>query len=819
MRKIVFLILLTQLPALLYSQNPKVQITGTVLDSETLKPLQGANVVLFGTTIGSTTDENGNYILKNVPLGTLTISVSFIGFKTQQNEIWFNQNKSNLNFKLEPTILRGKEVIVTATRAVKGETPVAFSTLTQEDIKVRYFAQDIPVMLSELPSTTFYSESGNGVGYNYLSIRGFGQRRISVMINGIPQNDPEDHNTYWVNVPDFLGNVDDIQVQRGAGSAFYGPPAIGGSLNIITTRFQPERKVTFYSGYGSYGTQKYSLALNSGLIKNKYILFGRVSQIKSDGYRDQSWVDFKSYFLGLARFGKKSSLRLHFYGGPIEDHLAYYGISKQDALNKKNLDVRKQNPITRTDELENFNQPHLELFHNYQISDKLAVNNTVFGIKGFGYFDYDGSWAPMSYFRLTPEFGFDVSDPENFYVDDLLIRAYVDNKQLGWLPNVTWKTEKLNFVAGSEIRIHRSLHWGRIQKGSNNLPVAISGNFSGNTYIGERRYYEYNGAKNIISPFVHTNYQIRKDINIMFDLQFSHKKFRLYNEKYVGNDFDLSYNFINPRIGINHNIKDNLNVFTSFSRTSREPRLKTFYDAAEASTPASWGAVLPQFEKKSNGDFDYNKPLVKPETLNDIELGFGYQAFNFDFDVNLFYMDFKDEIIKKGQLDRFGQPITGNADRSLHTGVEVSGKINLTSSITASGNFTYSKNELKTYTVFASDGTPISLNGNPIAGFPDFLANLRLNYSNNSINAFLAMQHVGNQFTDNYRNQEYTVDASTVFNGMIGLDLQKLIGRPGFNFQVHFRNIFNSIYISHGEGDQFFPAAERQIFSNLKIEL
>ena len=83
--------------------------------------------------------------------------------------------------------------------------------------------------MSELPSTTFYSESGNGIGYNYLSIRGFDQRRITVSVNGIPQNDPEDHNVYWLDFPDLLANTELIQVQRGAGSGVFGYPAIGGS--------------------------------------------------------------------------------------------------------------------------------------------------------------------------------------------------------------------------------------------------------------------------------------------------------------------------------------------------------------------------------------------------------------------------------------------------------------------------------------------------------------------------------------------------------------------------------------------------------------
>ena len=143
--------------------------------------------------------------------------------------------------------------------------------LLSSDIEENYTVQDIPEYLSYLPSTTFYSEAGNGIGYNYLSIRGFDQRRISISINGIPQNDPEDHNIYWHDFPDLLESTEMIQVQRGAGSGVVGYPAIGGSINIITSNFSDKPKFDISSSFGSYNTRKYSAAFSSGLINNKYL--------------------------------------------------------------------------------------------------------------------------------------------------------------------------------------------------------------------------------------------------------------------------------------------------------------------------------------------------------------------------------------------------------------------------------------------------------------------------------------------------------------------------------------------------------------------
>ncbi|NUO81146.1 TonB-dependent receptor [candidate division KSB1 bacterium] len=790
-------------------------ITGIVVDAETDMPLTHCTLQIEATTLGTVSEAEGKFIFENVPFRKYTLVASFIGYERQRLRVEVQQPETHVRIRLTPAILTSPAVTVIATRAVERETPAAFATLAQKDIRTRYYAQDIPVLLSELPSTNFYSENGNGLGYNYLSIRGFDQRRISVLINGVPQNDPEDHNVYWIDFPDLLGNTGDVQVQRGAGSAFYGPPAIGGSVNLVTSAPSSRGGIAAYLGAGNYDTKKYSLALNSGLLAQKYLLFGRVSRVQSDGYRERAWIDLKSYFLGAARAGKNSVTRLHFYGGPIKDHLAYYGISKARALQR---DMRKENPIRRPDEIESFNQPQLQLLHEYRLNERVRFNNTLFAVRGYGFFDYDGAWAPMSYYRLTPEFGFAVNgNPEDVFVDSLLIRAYVDNRQLGWLPQVTWTHSRGEFTLGAELRRHRSLHWGRIQEGDSALPLAVAGEYSGRDYVGARRHYQYRGAKDIISSYAHATFLLRPNVNAMFDLQYLHLRYRLYQERFLGTEFTLPFHFLNPRLGVNYNATAKLNVFASFSRTHREPRLKNFYDAAEASTPANWGAIAPQFEVRADGSFNFDAPLVRPEKLNDYELGLGYRNERLHAAVNLYYMDFKDEIIKSGQLDRFGQPVTGNAERTLHTGIELLANMQLTSALRASGNLMLAQNELKDYVSYGSDGVAQNLAGNPIAGFPNVLANGRLTFSHAGVVASLAVQHVGKQYTDNYKNEQNTVAAYTVFHGDFGYEFQRG-PLTGLSLQLHAQNLFDRLYISHGESEEFFPAAERQVFMSVKYE-
>lgn len=708
-------------------------------------------------------------------------------------------------------------IIITATQAKERQTPVTFSNLRSHHIKERYSFQDIPVLLSELPSMMTYSENGNGIGYNYINLRGFDQRRISVMINGVPQNDPEDHNVYWLDFPDLLGSTENVQVQRGAGSSFYGPPAIGGSVNLVTNPFSQTPGVTLEALYGfqefegdskgklQLNTTKYTASVHSGLIENKYMVSGRLGKIRSDGYREHSWVDFNSYFLGAVRFDEKMTTRIHLFGGPIADGLAYYGLPK---FVNNDVKLRRQNLVywevdstgtsysylqaRRPQEIENFSQPHYELLHDWKLSPTLTLHNTLFYYTGDGFFDYDGSWADTSLLRIGSLYGFPTSqNPTN-----TLIRAFVGNRQWGWLPRVEIEHEGGSLKVGSEIRIHRSVHWGKIQY-AEGLPTNFDPDY---------HFYEYNGEKDIFSLYAHELYRLESDITLMADVQLVHNRYAIANEKYLGNNFSVGYFFVNPKLGLNYNITEQWNTYISLAYTSREPRLRNLYAAED-----SYFGATPQFKADTTGGsvrYDFTNPLAKPEKLFDVELGLGFREADTRFSLNVFWMEFTDELVKSGQVDIFGQPVTGNAERTRHIGLEFDGEYAVTSMVSLSGNVSLSRNRLIRYSIIDDYGRRVKLDGNPIAGFPDVLANLRLTYRNEDITASVLAKHVGSFYTDNFKNEQHKNDAYTVFNGEVVMRVPiSFLTQLTTRFEI--RNIFNTLYFSSGEGNAFFPAAER----------
>ncbi len=782
-------------------------ITGSITDADTGIPIAGVNISLVGTTFGTTTSPNGIFNLSSIPSGRYTLRVSMVGYTLIQRSVDVREGESlRIDLALVPSAIVTPGITITATRARERETPVTFSTLEAHSLEERYTVQDVPQLLSELPSTTFYSENGNGIGYNYMSLRGFDQRRLSVMINGVPQNDPEDHNVYWLDFPDLTASTTDIQVQRGAGSAFYGPPAIGGSVNIVTSAHSNQRLLSASAGIGSYNTRKYLLSYSSGLIDKTYSVYGKYSKTLSSGYRNRAWIDFDSYYFSAIRYDESMTTQVNMYGGPIADGLAYYGIPRSDVTDREK---RKYNPIQRPEEIENFSQPHFELLHEWRISPSIALNNTIFYVAGAGFFDYDGSWADTTYFRLTGDFGYSPKgNPTNS-----LIRAFVDNRQIGWLPRVTWNHTDGEFILGAELRRHRSLHWGRIQW-AENLPEGLD---------PDRHYYEYRGAKDIVSVYVNELYKMMPAVTIMANIQYAYSRYQLYDEQYVHTEFSVPYQFFNPRFGINYNASDKWNFYASISRTSREPRLTNLYDAAESS-----GESVPQFETTTGGSYDFSKPFVKPETLTDIEIGTGFTQSEYRFGLNIFWMDFKDEIVKSGGVDRFGQPRTGNAERTRHQGIEVSGAAEILPGLSLQGNATYSRNRLIRYTVYIgqediSTGENVivskSLDGNRIGGFPDFLCNLRLEYRYEGLLASLLMQHVGDQYTNNLQQEDLKVDSYTIFNGSLAYRFRNVLNAKSIEMKLQVNNIFDLLYAAYGIDEEFFPAAERNFFFGISVEL
>ena len=806
--------------SVIYGQN---NFSGKIVDEQKL-PLQDVIIKIDRVEKIFYSDKLGDFILPKNFNPNWKVTFSRLGYEEVSMKLSDLIPQKIIVMKTK--VLVSQTVLIKASFGRKGETPLTFSELNKNKIRENYTYQDVPEMLSFLPSTSFYSEGGNGIGYNYLNIRGFDQRRISVAVNGIPQNDPEDHNVYWIDFPDILQDAELIQVQRGTGSGIIGYPSLGGSINIISSSFSSEPRFEFSSVFGSYNTRKLNLAAGSGLINDKYSVFVRFSKLQSDGYRNNNWVDFKSYYLSLVRFDSNLTSQINIFGAPIADGLTYTGLPKFAIKDKAERDKNysyweaddsgfSYSLKRRNDEIENFYQPHFELLNDWKINEDVKFNSALFLVIGEGFFDYDGSWADSSYFRLTKQNGFANSgNPGN-----ALIRAVVKNNQWGWIPKLSIEHTNGVLFIGGEFRFHKSLHFGNINF-AENLPPGVTKDY---------KYYEYKGSKSIINFFVHEDYKLNELINLMGEVQLSYNKYKLYDEMFVGTNFSVPNFFINPRFGINLKTSDDLSFYASVSKISKEPRLKNYYDAAESS-----GGAVPQFAVNSSGSYDFENPLVKPETMSSLEIGMNYSTNSVSMNLNGYYMMFDDEIVNRGQLDRFGQPVTGNIDKTIHSGIELSFIYKTSDLFKFDFNSTLSRNFISKGLYYIDENNSIDLSDNKIGGFPNFMFNAILKFNYNNFMLQMSNKFVGEFYSDNfdknlpkylslypsftdYRDNEN--DSYFTSNLFLSYEneLDTFINKIRFFAQVN--NLWNNLYSAFAIGKEYFPAAERNYVFGMEVKL
>jgi iron complex outermembrane receptor protein len=317
------------------------------------------------------------------------------------------------------------------------------------------------------------------------------------------------------------------------------------------------------------------------------------------------------------------------------------------------------------------------------------------------------------------------------------------------------------------------------------------------------------------SAYAHDVYKLSGQADVEADLQASHIEYAIANDKYTGYNFSYGYFFLNPRLGINYNWNERWNSYYSMAYTSREPVLNDLYPGEE-----SYYGETPQFKADTiNGKivYDYNSPYAQPEHLFDFELGSTYRWGASMFSGNVYWMEFVDELVENGQLNIFGEPVTSNAGRSRHVGIELEGAIPLNDEFALGGNFSASVNKLIQYNVNVN-GANVSYNGNPIAGFPDALGNLRLTYMHHTLSVSVAGQYVGPFYTDNSHSDSLKVDAHFIANGEVVYHTPEIFG-INFLIRGEVRNIFDALYFAAGDGNEFFPAAERNFIIGIVTNL
>jgi len=711
------------------------------------------------------------------------------------------------------------EMVVHASRY--GENAhLSYTDITAGELKARIGVADIPMLLEDTPGLHAYSDAGNGIGYTYLNIRGFDQKRVGVTINGIPLNDPEDHQVYWVDLPDFASNLEDIQVQRGITNSIGAATAIGGSVNLVTDRLSldPEADMTLMAG--SYGTWRMSGGYQTGLFKDRYQSALRLSRIETDGYRDRTGSQLWSVFWsGKATF-RNHVLQANVYTGhEISEH-------GWNAAHQNDLAVnRRHNPEAYKNAIDDFRQPHYELHHDWAISDRVSLRNSAYLIHGEGFYE---NLRPD---ETASDFGLDRSldlDPEAEL--DLVRRKLVDKNQLGLVSHLEVRHPGGRLIIGGDVYDFHSDHSGEV--------LDVPGFF--HAIDNGLPYYAYTGDKTAWSIYANEAAEVLPGLTLLADLQYQHKSHRFQQDN-VGNflgenrhAYELEYDFFNPKGGLNWELPSRplggvAMLYGHVGLTHREPTDGEVFDTWQG--PDDLG-VAPLFRESmpvdENGDgvVDYvawSNPVASEEQALNYELGLRWRGEHLSLTLNGYWMEFEDEIVAYGTVDDEGFPIKGNVPRSLHRGVELGLAAWLNDDHALKVAASRSWDEIDEFTrtdvlyddqwnVVGSEQT--NLSGHPISLFPEHLVSVAFESDFGAVDTRLRLRAVGRQFLDLSADKTHSIEGYATLDFALGIELEDVFGPAAGSTRVDLRinNLLDESYETWGYWDGgrwLIPAATR----------
>ncbi len=664
----------------------------------------------------------------------------------------FSQEK--INDTIQGTEQKLDEVIVQAVRA-KFSSPISFSNVTKKDISSRNLGQDLPILLNYLPSVVTTSDAGAGIGYTGIRIRGVSPQSTNITINGIPFNDAESHGTYWVNLPDFSSSVENLQVQRGVGTSTNGSGAFGASINILTDAVSDIAFATISSSIGSYNTFKNTIKFSTGLINN-FELSGRLSKINSDGYVDRAFSDLKSYFIQGSYSDENTLIKALTFGGHERGYQAWYGVTSDQI--KEN---RRQNPYTYENEIDNYKQDHFQFHWNEKLNLSWSTNLGLNYTDGRGYYEQYREDDSIDGYSGILSSDLD-SNRNELGTTDLIRRRWLDNDFYVLNASVDYNSKNLNLNFNSFYSSYSGDHYGEI---------IWARTFSQNGKIRDR-YYEGNGKKKDFSVFSKASFNLGEKTEIYTDLQF-----RKVNYKTSGITSDLvnmilnkEYNFFNPKFGVSYKFKPNSMFYFSYARANREP---------------------------SRSDYEANF-LIKPEELNDLELGWRFRNQKIKLNINSYYMLYSNQLVLTGELDDVGTPIRTNSGNSYRLGIEIDNFLKLSKKTTFQTNITLSSNKNKEI-ISKVNGEIYNYGKTNISFSPNLIVSNIFSYMPNEYTTLsLLSKYVGDQYMSNNDSKNSLLESYFIndLNFTYQIKTNKLFNSIIFSALIN--NLFNIEYISNG---------------------
>ena len=767
MKKFLLFVSVCLLMSTLTAQQ--ITVRGIVVDKYSAKPLPNANVLVEDVNLTTVSNTEGFFELNLPKEDTYQLKISYMGYKPFAKKL-FVSNGSMLKIELEQAYVMMAEIEINATKA-DDKTPVAFSNVPKETLNRMNTGVDVPKLLDAMPSLTYSSDNGSGIGYSDLKIRGTDMTRINVTMNGVPLNNSESHEMYFVDMPDMISSVDNIQIQRGVGTSVDGPAAFGATMNFQTNNVNatPYSELTL-SG-GSFNTLRGLFKAGTGLINNKFSTNIALSKINSDGFLDRGFSDLASMYVDAGYYGQKFYVKFINLTGKEKTYQAWNGSSREQINESRTYNTSGEMWVNDSlvgyydDETDNYLLSNSQLAFGFKILPELKLNATVHYTYGTGYYQNYKNDEKFSEYQQVPNTLLIPLD-STLTRTNLIRQKWVNSNFWGTIYSLNYKKNNFDVILGGGYNDYLGDHFGRVLWAQNAVVT--------NT---KQNWYQDKSYKKDFNQYLKLNIGFAQYFNVFLDAQYRYVNYRLdgFRDDFVDITQTNTYNFFNPKAGIVYN-GENHRAYLSFAVAHREPSRDDFTDSDPGKTP-------------------------KPEKLFDYELGYQLHFDRLRLNVSLYYMDYTDQLVLTGQINNVGAPIKMNVAKSFRRGIELEGAAEIMKNhIFWNANLTLSQNKIKNFVDYVDDWD----NGGQVA-IERGTTNISFSPSVIAFNQFrfivlkdlsiaLNSKYVGKQYIDNSSVEAYSIKG--YFVNDVRFDYAINFGKTlkGINLFASVNNILNAKY-------------------------
>ena len=730
------------------------------------------------------------------------------------------QNKAALYDSTQVEALQ--EIVVKGVRAQKN-APFAVANIKKQELNAfSKTGKELPFLFSQTPGVVAWSENGLGTGTTYMRIRGAGDSRINVTLDGVPLNSPEDQCVFWANMNSYGSLLGSVQIQRGVGSSTNGDGAFGGTITLSSATPSQKAGGEVSASYGSFNTFNVGGKFSTGLLWNHLIFDGAYHETNTDGFIHGTSGRSGSYYGGLTWIDNKFQIRYKNIGNFEKTGQAWNGVTAgngdlslmdgtygastgiktyedmwnaglgkyntlYEVMENASWDTFKQdangNYVTSRYQMadgsywgkttDNFWQNHNILSAVYDINEHWSTTASLHYTYGYGYYN------EFRYNNKLKKFGLSYDGVKK---TDFVRKKGLSQNTYGFIWNANYKDELWDVIGGFSLQEFDGNHFGYLTYIANE---DVRKKYMSN---GDYKYYDSDATKFDGNAFIKAAYHINEHWDVFGDLQYRYVQYetngindKFYEEKSIYYnqklDIDEKYRFLNPKAGFSWTLGGH-RVYGSLALSHREPERNNFTD-------------------------NYNYPYPKSESLLDYELGYTFNSDIFRFGINGYYMDYNNQFVQTGQETEIGEKVTTNIKDSYRMGIEIQAAVDPFSWLTIEGNAALSKNKIKDFDEVASvnwedDFRTIHYDNSTLAFSPSTILNGFVNFHWKGLQAVWHTNFVSRQYLDNTENIDRSLPCYSASDANISYTWKPNKAIKECIFGLNFNNIFNRRYAANG---------------------